>query len=97
MSIENDPENHVATSGKRGFGAMSAEKQRELARLGGRAAHAQGKAHEFTSEEARAAGAKGGLTVSRDAAHMAAIGRLGGLSRKRAKSATAPTGKGQPS
>ena len=40
----------------RGFGAMDAARQREIASQGGRAAHAQGKAHEFTSEEARAAG-----------------------------------------
>ena len=42
----------------RGFAAMSREKQREIASLGGKAAHASGHAHEFTSEEARAAGRK---------------------------------------
>ena len=40
----------------RGFAAMSPERQREIASLGGRAAHQSGHAHEFTSEEARAAG-----------------------------------------
>ena len=44
----------------RGFAAMSAEKQRMIASLGGRAAHRAGKAHEFTPEEARVAGRKGG-------------------------------------
>jgi len=39
---------------------MSPEKQREIARKGGRAAHEQGVAHEWSSEEARAAGKKGG-------------------------------------
>jgi uncharacterized protein len=62
----------------RGFAAMDAEKQREIASKGGRAAHAQGKAHEYTPEEARDAGRKGGLTVSRDRNHMAKIGREGG-------------------
>ena len=40
----------------RGFAAMSPERQREIASLGGRAAHQSGHAHEFTPEEARAAG-----------------------------------------
>jgi len=45
---------------KRGFATMNPETLRALARKGGQAAHALGKAHEFTSEEARAAGIKGG-------------------------------------
>ena len=44
----------------RGFAAMDENKRREIARLGGKAAHVKGTAHEFTSEEARAAGKKGG-------------------------------------
>lgn len=44
----------------RGFAAMSPEKQKEIARKGGRAAHEQGVAHQWSSEEARAAGKKGG-------------------------------------
>jgi hypothetical protein len=39
---------------------MSPEKQREIASKGGRAAHQKGTAHEWTSEEARSAGRKGG-------------------------------------
>ena len=46
-------------------------------------AHAQGRAHEFTADEARIAGRKGGEAVSRDRAHMAAIGRAGGQARGR--------------
>ena len=42
----------------RGFAAMSPEKKKEIASMGGRAAHACGRAHQFTSEEARAAGKK---------------------------------------
>ena len=44
----------------RGFAAMDPRAQREIASVGGRAAHASGHAHEFTSEEAREAGRKGG-------------------------------------
>lgn len=43
---------------KRGFAAMDADKQREIASDGGRAAHRSGHAHKFTTEEARAAGRK---------------------------------------
>ena len=64
--------------GARGFAAMDPERQREIARLGGRTAHQRQRAHRFTSEEARAAGRKGGQTVSQDRDHMAEIGRRGG-------------------
>lgn len=67
----------------RGFAAMSPERQRAIARIGGIAAHKKGTAHEFTSTEASAAGRKGGLAVSKDQLHMALIGRKGGLARKR--------------
>jgi hypothetical protein len=39
---------------------MSSEKQREIASKGGRAAHEKGTAHEWTADEARNAGRKGG-------------------------------------
>src|SRR6476661_2832466 len=65
----------------RGFASMDREKQREIASKGGRAAHQKGTAHEFDSGEARAAGRKGGVTVSRNREHMAAIGRRGGEAR----------------
>ena len=45
---------------RRGFASMDAEKQREIARKGGRAAHVKGTAHEWNSDEARLAGRKGG-------------------------------------
>ena len=64
----------------RGFAAMDRQKQREIASKGGKAAHEKGTAHEFTSEEARAAGRKGGEAVSQNREHMAAIGRKGGES-----------------
>lgn len=49
-----------AGSSGRGFASMDPERQREIASQGGRAAHEQGKAHQFTSQEAREAGSKGG-------------------------------------
>lgn len=45
---------------RRGFASMSPEKQREIASKGGRAAHQKGTAHEWSSDEARKAGRKGG-------------------------------------
>jgi len=71
----------MANQGKRrGFAAMDAAKQREIASKGGKAAHQKGTAHEFTPDEARAAGRKGGEIVSQNREHMAAIGRKGGES-----------------
>ncbi len=67
-----------SNKGERGFAAMDDEQQREIASKGGKAAHAKGKAHEFTSEDAREAGRKGGVAVSQDRSHMAEIGRRGG-------------------
>lgn len=74
MSIRDDmgvitPENTTPPDGPakprkpRGFAAMNRELVSEIARKGGRAAHAQGTAHEFTSEEASIAGRKGGRAL----------------------------------
>ena len=49
----------------RGFASMDRGKQKEIASKGGRAAHVKGTAHEWTSEEARAAGRKGGMASHR--------------------------------
>ena len=62
-SIATTPESTTPASAAperrlRGFAAMSPEKKKEIASLGGRAAHACGRAHQFSSEEARAAGKK---------------------------------------
>jgi uncharacterized protein len=62
----------------RGVAAMSEERRREVASMGGKAAHAASKAHRFTSEEAREAGRKGGQKLSQDREQMRAIGRRGG-------------------
>ena len=57
-------EDRTVTTGerkeRRGFASMSPEKQREIASKGGRAAHEKGTAHEWTADEARSAGRKGG-------------------------------------
>lgn len=64
MALENtsDQESGSVSSPQRrsprGFAAMDPQRQREIASLGGRAAHQSGHAHEFSSEEARAAGRK---------------------------------------
>ncbi len=57
---------------RRGFAAMPAERVREIASKGGKAAHAAGTAHQFNSDEARNAGRKGGM-----APHV----RRGGIQR----------------
>jgi general stress protein YciG len=84
----------MANTSKRGFASMDPSKQREIASKGGRAAHAKGTAHEFTSDEARVAGRKGGEAVSRDRQHMSAIGREGGHSRGARARAQAQGGDG---
>jgi general stress protein YciG len=55
---DNNDVKPTAKKSLRGFAAMDPQRQREIASLGGRAAHQSGHAHEFTSEEARAAGKK---------------------------------------
>jgi general stress protein YciG len=79
-----------------GFASMDESKQREIARKGGMAAHRKGTAHEFTAEEARFAGRKGGQQVSANRSHMIEIGRLGGKRsaerrKNRAANTTTPT------
>lgn len=49
----------------RGFAGMNRNKQREIASKGGKAAHAKGTAHEWSREQAREAGRKGGLAARR--------------------------------
>jgi general stress protein YciG len=90
----NDRDNAKARG--RGFASMDQEKQRSIASLGGRAAHQQGTAHEFSSEEAREAGRKGGEAVSANRAHMAAIGRKGGEASHRGSAAVRTAEASQP-
>ncbi len=61
MPNRNQNQGNQSNAGRgRGFAGMDADQQRQIASAGGRAAHASGHAHEFTSEEAREAGRKGG-------------------------------------
>lgn len=52
---------------KQGFASMDPAKQREIASKGGQAAHEKGTAHQFTREEAVAAGRKGGAVRAKRA------------------------------
>ena len=60
---------------KRGFAAMDPSRQREIAAQGGRAAHESGNAHQFTSEEARAAGKKSHSGQRRSSSAVTVAGR----------------------
>jgi general stress protein YciG len=55
----------TVTKHLRGFATMDVTRQREIARMGGKAAHAKGTAHEWSREQARLAGHKGGLARAR--------------------------------
>jgi uncharacterized protein len=73
---------------RRGFAAMDRDRVKAIASKGGRAAHAAGTAHQFSSDEARIAGKKGGM-----APHV----RRGGVRRRGAESTSttpAPASKG---
>jgi uncharacterized protein len=66
---------------RRGFASMDDEKQRQIASMGGKAAHEKGTAHEFNSEEARAAGRAAhqkGTAHEFDSEEARAAGRKGG-------------------
>lgn len=49
---------------KRGFAVLDPTKHRDLSSKGAKAAHAKGAAHRFSSEQAKAAGRKGGLEAA---------------------------------
>ena len=57
--------NTSGNTSNRGFASMDPEKQRDIASMGGKAAHEKGTAHEFDSESAREAGRKGGKASHR--------------------------------
>jgi uncharacterized protein len=80
----------------RGFASMDPAKQREIASKGGRAAHEKGTAHQFSADEAREAGKKGGGAVSQDRHHMAEIGRVGGQARGRKQRAAQQSATAKP-
>lgn len=80
FSTERNEKPERKSTANRGFAAMHPEKQKRIASEGGRAAHRQGVAHEWSKDEAREAGKKGGQIVSQDRDHMSEIGRKGGQS-----------------
>jgi general stress protein YciG len=94
-------ESIMAEKSNRGFAGMDAEKQRQIASKGGKAAHAKGTAHKFTPAEAREAGRKGGQAAhQKGTAHeftpeeAREAGRKGGLRAHRngdSNPAPAPT------
>lgn len=57
----------------KGFASMTPEKQKAIASQGGKAAHAKGTAHEWTREETREMGRKGGRARARKLAEVAAV------------------------
>lgn len=61
---------------KRGFASLSPERRREVARQGGRTAHANGTAHQWTSEEARQAGRKGAAVIAKRKQIEAEVARV---------------------
>ena len=65
----------------RGFAGMSEEKRRSIASKGARAAHRSGGAHEFTSEEGKSAGKKGGMARARKNKNRDNDDDLGGFGR----------------
>ena len=67
---------------RRGFAAMDQDRVKEIASKGGKAAHAAGTAHQFSSDEARNAGKKGGM-----APHV----RRGGVRRRQTEPGTPGT------
>jgi general stress protein YciG len=70
----NNQGNQGGGKSNRGFASMDPQRQREIASEGGRAAHEKGTAHEFTSEEAREAGRKGGMARSANRRNAAQSG-----------------------
>ncbi|MFN3889897.1 MAG: general stress protein [Beijerinckiaceae bacterium] len=76
------------TKSARGFASMDPERQREIARMGGRAVPSQQRSFARNKDLAREAGRRGGLatpaskrTFSYDSQHAAEAGRKGGLAR----------------
>ena len=77
---QNSGGNQNQENSGRGLASADQETRERVASMGGKAAHEQGTAHEWDSEEAREAGRKGGESVSQDKEHMSEIGRKGGQS-----------------
>jgi general stress protein YciG len=79
---DGQPQMAAAPKADRGFASMDRNKQRDIASKGGKAAHLKGTAHEWTIEEAREAGRKGGATAHRRRQMQAQNGELPGKARR---------------
>ncbi|TWI66538.1 stress-induced acidophilic repeat protein [Pseudoduganella lurida] len=80
----------------RGFASMDPQRQREIASEGGRAAHASGNAHEFTSEEARRAGSMSHKNDGNRQSGAQGSGGAGGQGNQANQGGTAGTRGGTP-
>jgi hypothetical protein len=78
LTMASNNQGNQGGKSNRGFASMDPQRQREIASEGGRAAHEKGTAHEFTSEEAREAGRKGGM--ARSANRRSAVSNQSGSS-----------------
>jgi uncharacterized protein len=88
--MREDPVTDAMVKGRQGFASMNADLQRQIARKGGQTAHRNGTAHHWTTEEARAAGRKGGREAShrRRLASAAALKSIGSSPQSMAASST---------
>jgi general stress protein YciG len=82
--MEHEP---IVEKKKRGFANLSPEARRDVAAKGGKTAHALGKAHRWTPEEASLAGKKSGVTNSAKPDYMKELGRRGGIASGAARKA----------
>jgi general stress protein YciG len=78
LTMASNNQGNQGGKSNRGFASMDPQRQREIASEGGRAAHEKGTAHEFTSEEAREAGRKGGMARSANRRSAIQSGSSGG-------------------
>jgi general stress protein YciG len=67
------------------FNGATPERHREIAALGGRAAHAKGKARKFDSTTGKLAGQRGGAKTAQNREHMRKIGKAGAAARQAKK------------
>lgn len=72
---------------KQGFATLTPERRKAIASSGGRVAHMLGRAHRFTTEEAKIAGRLGGKKLAENLEHMREIGRTAARRRAERKEA----------
>ena len=80
---DGQPQMAAGAKADRGFASMDRNRRRDIASKGGKAAHLKGTAHEWTVEEAREAGRKGGATAHRRRQMQPENGEIPGEARPR--------------